>query len=317
MLRYEGTECPVCKKRFTKDSDIVVCPVCGTPHHRECYNYVGHCVNEGLHKIGFDFQEEENLKKNDFDVVAAFKSAEQRDIKQYEAEHPDLPPLPAFVTAFDSDNDRIGGEKTGDVAAAVRNNAPRFIRIFKKLESGEKRLSWNWGAFFFGSLYYFYRKVYRHAVSLISLAVMLLVGSDYCLAKFAPKTMELMAKATELISQNNVAEAQKILVDVQSASDYGKATIITYSFMALLLIIHVAEALAFDKIYKGSVISLIKRVQYQLVNGAEFSTPYIDREKARLSTEQMMRIYLSSKGGTNLFAPLLAFLAVQMLLNFI
>lgn len=38
MSRFDGKLCPVCLKRFQENDDIVVCPVCGTPHHRECYS---------------------------------------------------------------------------------------------------------------------------------------------------------------------------------------------------------------------------------------------------------------------------------------
>ena len=36
--RYSGLCCPVCKVKFKDDDDIVVCPACGAPHHRSCYN---------------------------------------------------------------------------------------------------------------------------------------------------------------------------------------------------------------------------------------------------------------------------------------
>ena len=56
MFRYEGLVCDVCGKPFDKDSDIVVCPDCGTPHHRECWHQLGHCINEIRHDEGFEWQ---------------------------------------------------------------------------------------------------------------------------------------------------------------------------------------------------------------------------------------------------------------------
>ncbi len=44
MFFYEGYICPVCKKKFTIDDDIVACPECGAPHHRECWKQTGKCV---------------------------------------------------------------------------------------------------------------------------------------------------------------------------------------------------------------------------------------------------------------------------------
>lgn len=53
MTRFENKLCPVCRRPFTKNDDIVVCPVCGTPHHRACYNEKGGCGVEEWHASGF------------------------------------------------------------------------------------------------------------------------------------------------------------------------------------------------------------------------------------------------------------------------
>ena len=52
MSEYIGTRCIVCSEKFSTDDDIVVCPECGTPYHRDCYNKEGKCVNDILHKTG-------------------------------------------------------------------------------------------------------------------------------------------------------------------------------------------------------------------------------------------------------------------------
>ena len=49
MGKYNGILCEHCKKAFTNDDDIVVCPVCGAPHHRECYVQNGNCANADKH----------------------------------------------------------------------------------------------------------------------------------------------------------------------------------------------------------------------------------------------------------------------------
>ena len=35
--------------KFFDDEDIVVCPECGTPYHRECWNRVGTCIHSAEH----------------------------------------------------------------------------------------------------------------------------------------------------------------------------------------------------------------------------------------------------------------------------
>ena len=48
-MDYKGLKCSVCGKTFTADDDIVVCPQCGAPYHRECYAKVGKCVYADKH----------------------------------------------------------------------------------------------------------------------------------------------------------------------------------------------------------------------------------------------------------------------------
>ena len=54
-MDYIGTNCPVCEEAFKQGDDIVVCPECGTPHHRHCYESVNHCVFQDKHREGFDY----------------------------------------------------------------------------------------------------------------------------------------------------------------------------------------------------------------------------------------------------------------------
>jgi DNA-directed RNA polymerase subunit RPC12/RpoP len=49
MFFYEGYDCPVCGRRFQETDDIVVCPKCGAPHHRDCWSREGHCHFESAH----------------------------------------------------------------------------------------------------------------------------------------------------------------------------------------------------------------------------------------------------------------------------
>ncbi len=55
-MYYLNAACPVCGQAFTENDDVVVCPVCGTPHHRDCYQHLGHCFNETLHSQGYEWE---------------------------------------------------------------------------------------------------------------------------------------------------------------------------------------------------------------------------------------------------------------------
>ena len=55
-MNYTGIDCPVCNQKFNTDDDVVVCPVCGTPHHRHCWHETGECINTAKHSEGYVWQ---------------------------------------------------------------------------------------------------------------------------------------------------------------------------------------------------------------------------------------------------------------------
>jgi hypothetical protein len=46
---------------FSDDDDIVACPVCGAPHHRDCWQKEGHCHYTDKHAEGFVWKREETV----------------------------------------------------------------------------------------------------------------------------------------------------------------------------------------------------------------------------------------------------------------
>lgn len=55
-MRYKDIECSVCGKRFDDSSDVVVCPICGAPCHRECWEKTGGCIHESEHGNGYRWE---------------------------------------------------------------------------------------------------------------------------------------------------------------------------------------------------------------------------------------------------------------------
>ena len=48
-MKYTGNICDGCGLPFSDEDDVVVCPECGTPQHRECYEKENKCVCSHLH----------------------------------------------------------------------------------------------------------------------------------------------------------------------------------------------------------------------------------------------------------------------------
>ena len=88
-MDFKGKICPVCSKEFENDDDIVVCPKCGAPYHRECYAVNGKCIFPDLHKSKQSWKEaydksendytENDYTENDTDTVICPKCGEKND----------------------------------------------------------------------------------------------------------------------------------------------------------------------------------------------------------------------------------------------
>ena len=64
MNRYTGTKCPHCLKAFTENDIVVVCPECGAPYHRSCFEEMGGtCKFADKHAEGFNWNTDEKKQQ--------------------------------------------------------------------------------------------------------------------------------------------------------------------------------------------------------------------------------------------------------------
>jgi len=323
MPLFKNAHCPVCGKEFAEGDDVVYCPECGTPHHRDCMLQHGHCANEQLHAQGYNYFEEHKAERVD-NIVGEAKAAYK---KQQEAEAPDaaddgMPETPfgmftppTFRNAYDNDPETIDGEKMADIATVVGTNVPRFITVFKRQEAKKSKLSWNWGAFLFGPLYFLYRKMFREGMLLMALNMAINAVSALLIQKMAPLTVaainkyaETMAKSTPKIEDLNAFYAQ-----LGSIADFRQYMLVnTLSVLAMVLISVIFAVLA-DYLYKRTVLRTVKAVTAQLSQGAEFKASASDNSPVNFSQEQMKRMYLARRGGTSFLLPTVAMLLLYVL----
>lgn len=69
MADYKGNLCPVCKEKFKAGDDIVVCPDCGTPYHRACWQKAGVCLHQAEHTAGFEWTPDNVITGSPDDLV--------------------------------------------------------------------------------------------------------------------------------------------------------------------------------------------------------------------------------------------------------
>ena len=192
MSKYTGSQCMICRGTFTDVDDVVVCPDCGTPYHRACWQQAGRCVNEGLHHSGGSWaadQEKIRLRiggkvcpKCQFvnmpDAAACTNCGEplrEEDTPQqqdapaqgFRVQLPDGQSI--YFNSADpccgmSPDDDMAGERLGDVAGFVRSNTLYYIPLFKRFRDTGRKLSLNLSCVIFPHLYFAYRKMWPMAL---------------------------------------------------------------------------------------------------------------------------------------------------------
>ncbi len=199
-FRYSNEKCPVCENEFLPTDDIVVCPLCGTPHHRECYKKNGECSNFDEHNKGFRWTPSEKNKLVTEDTAPLPPINHDSENNSPEVFAPPIftdaqNPLSMFPKEIAPD------VKTEEVASFVQLNAIKYIEKFFNSNSGKK--TFNWGAFFFTPYWFFYRKLYKLGAIFLALTLLLSVGFS-----FVPSVQKLYSDITEWTVKYNVEEAK-------------------------------------------------------------------------------------------------------------
>lgn len=200
MANYIGAKCPVCEKEFSGDDDIVVCPICGTPHHRACYQQIGKCAQEELHSQGHAWEapHEEprpetgpagpeagqapkncpacgasNPPDSIFCLTCGVRLGEQNAPSGYNAASS------AYTAAFGgvSPNEEIAGVSARDLALYVGTGSHYFLPRFREIDHG-RLFSLNLPAIF-NFLYFLYRKMYGIGFALLGLYAVLQIPSVF------------------------------------------------------------------------------------------------------------------------------------------
>lgn len=132
MAKFVNKICPVCRAPFTEDADVVVCPVCGTPHHRTCYLSAGKCALDELHESGYVW----NGRLPDEPEPESEPQPENTD--PHHAEYPDVPRI-ADDEDEDFENDDDGDDDSLDPENEL--HIRRFAGIINSFEIGEGGVS--------------------------------------------------------------------------------------------------------------------------------------------------------------------------------
>lgn len=200
MANYLGESCPVCNINFASDDDIVVCPECGTPHHRDCYKQSGGCANEAKHNKG-EYWQPSVLTENKEEIkcpncgTGNDKESEKCSHCKKSLKNSDEMVNSSFLEYCENDDTsisftdfldaRLDKSKCIEKDVTVQNicdfvgkNYISFILKFQQYKAG-KSFSFNFPAFLFSHYYCFYRKMFKMGMILFLISALTYLPTAY------------------------------------------------------------------------------------------------------------------------------------------
>ena len=298
-------KCGVCAAYLFEDDDVVCCPVCGAPHHRDCYNKVGHCGLEEFHGTDRQYKkitvEESRKTEPEKSSEAPGNNLTHCSNCGHEltgdrrfcsncgtpAAGPSAPTPPFFVNMPNiSDNTFVEeGVSTKDVAKTVHVNPFRYVQKFITLNKEHKR-SWNWAAFLMPNVWFAYRKMYKESF----VTTLLLVATLLCNIPFNMAIYNLPIPPENVTNYMQLGQYYAGYIDRIGIP----ALILAVVGLVLSLVVRVVSGMMGDWIYKGRVIDVVKKVRAEE-----------DSEEREVLWHKL--------GGTTFFGMLVALLAIEFL----
>lgn len=361
-MNYENEICSGCGRRFQEGDDIVTCPECGTPQHRECWLLEHKCVNEHLHEDGFEWKpkhrneqpenKEEQVRtrpcpfcgyENPVDAKECANCSQPfemfgRSIFPKEEEQPHTEEKkkekysykPPFEVSYDepkgdderfnpfSQNQQSGtpsdspmqqfiadagmyektilGEDTRDLAAYVRMSLPAYYKKFKKVENGKKS-TFNFAAFLFGPLWFFFRKLYKAGFLFTVIALCLTMAFQSPMTEALEGYYDLASQIEKLTQEGGEVDEAKAQQLVDRLYDYSVKNLPVMALFGLSqLLLHLAAGVLADILYRKKFLSDIKEIG-----------------EASQGIAEQRQILIMRKGGVSVFLPIVAYAAMQFI----
>lgn len=298
-LENQKISCVRCKAYLFSEDDVVYCPKCGAPHHRECYNALGHCALEEFHGTEKEYCKLPDDEPQNISEEKKTQETENDTLCQMCGEHynQELPKCPkcsapnyAKINAFQG-FDLLGGVPADykleeDVTAEdakqfVMSNTHRYIPKFAILNKNHKT-SWNWMAFLFPCQWMLSRKMFKGGIIAGALSII----SSIFIYPFNKVLYSLGINGTPSYTQ--------LVKDVIERLPQIGTAVLVLAFAGLLfdLGIRLFSALFGDYFYKNYSIASIKQIK---ANSDDIAADY------------------RKKGGVNIFFFLIGLIALQYL----
>ena len=273
MSLFKGKECVYCHKPFEENDDVVVCPECGAPHHRKCYQDNGKCALEHLHGTNEEWDKKNKLNYTSEETTNNNKEKNKKQSNSEISNEPiniDEMDMNKFsMYGFMDENEEIDDVSAKELATFVGKGSYYYLTKFKRIKEGSK-LSWNFSAFIFNFMYFFYRKLYKQGLVLLIISVITAIPTLALVDNYA----EFLAEKSkeEIITMNSAAKFANELIENADNPKYEKVIFwMELSNIAIFINFAVRLAAAFgaNNIYMKHCIKKIKYTRAALQNYSE------------------------------------------------
>ena len=277
-MKYENYICPVCKEQFTEDSDVVVCPECGTPHHRSCWKQNGRCANEDKHGAQETIEVEYVQVEDAPSQEEASTQTEAKPLDDAQAIE-EMRETLQRVGQGDMSGFLLNGNHSSLYEAAIGKNQKYYIPRFMLIDKTKKAISWNLFAFLVPMAWTLYRKMYRFTALIMAIYMLFFGMTAYFFA-----SDEDFVRCSEICLQEDPEYVTKILM-YNSQNYEGTLTPNQQELIKVMNEVKIPQAFL--------VIKYIVNLAIKIVMGI-FGT-YLYFKKLNKSVEKHLKLPLTQK----------------------
>ena len=236
--------------------DIVVCPDCGAPYHRDCYEKLGRCIHSAAHAAGYEwkfpYQESElctcpacgerTLRSEEHcrccGAVLPPEGAEEPadrsedpgegsfDYSSFyrqfqETGTPSADPMKQAYEAAFGKEEAMDGIPCADWASYIGPASPAYMNTYCRMQLAHSKVSMSFSALLFGPFYFFYRKAWKPAFGFLAAELLLAVPTLLQLMQITGSTMAPALSDSTMVLLARICSALSFLLMVVRGM-YGK-----------------------------------------------------------------------------------------------
>lgn len=212
MNNYIGKTCPFCKTEFKEGDDIVVCSSCDMPHHKDCWIENQGCTTFGCMgtikaadgasttvtatEISYEYTPSlsyvfctkcgaQNSSESAFcsrcgnslratSSAPVYTQVNPTNTNPYAYTQQNYNPQPTYTQPYQQNYySQNNSAIDADIVTLVGTKQEYYIPKFQQMKSQNKKISWNWVAFFFTPYWFMYRKMYGYGFATLGVAFLI------------------------------------------------------------------------------------------------------------------------------------------------